>query len=186
MKKRAIVQGIFFLLLLTGCSGNNTGTDVQAEMTRQTFKNFTLDVPGDWRKVSEENYANTLPQETVALFLKKVEGQDFIQNVNVIKESINTDASSLEYAKANMLLGSKALLEYRVLSQEELTIHAVPTVLHLFRARNSATDPLRYFAQSYFARDNLGYTVTCIAQEENIAEQTTCESIVKSFQFTQG
>ena len=186
MKKRVILSCFFLLSLLSGCSGSSGGTETQAEMTRQTFKNFTLDVPGDWRKVSANNFANTLPQETTALFLKKVEGQDFIQNVNVISESINTDASSLEYAKANILLGSKALIEYRVLSQEEVTVHAVPTVLHLFRARNSATDPLRYFAQSYFSRDNLGYTVTCIAQEDNTVEQATCESIVKSFQFTQG
>ena len=119
------------------------------------------------------------------VFLKKVDGDDFIQNTNVVKESINTDATSLEYAKANMLLGSKAIVDYRSITTEQVQIQNTISVLHTFRARNSTTDPLRHYSQTYFARDKIAYTVTCISKDDDIVQQQSCAGIVTSFQFNQ-
>lgn len=169
--------------LLTACFGGSSGETDDGTIQRHTFKNFTINTASSWRKISEENFANTIPNETVALFIRKIEGDDFIQNLNVVKESINTDASSLEYAKANILLGSKAIIDYRPINTEQTSIGELPTVLHTFRARNSSTDPLRFFAQSFFARDRVAYTVTCIAKDDDQAQQTACTEAVSSFRF---
>ena len=98
--------------------------------------------------------------------MKEQEGSDFIQNANVVKESLNTNASSLEYAKANILLGSKAITDYRRLLDEEAEVHGVKTVHHVFRARNSTTEPLLQYSQTYFSRDRVGYSVTCVSKDE--------------------
>lgn len=168
------------VLVLTSCSGGEQATP----LLRQNLGAFSLDIPETWRRVNQENYGNTIPPETVVLYLNKIEGDDFIQNINVVKESLNTDANSLEYAKANMLLGSKAIIDYRPVSREEVTINSLPSVYHIFRARNLSTDPLRYYAQSYFVQDRVGYTITCIAKDEDLLQQQTCEQVVKSFQLT--
>ena len=165
--------------LLTSCSGG----EETIGFLRQNLGAFSIDIPETWRKVNQENYGNTIPPETVVLYLNKIEGDDFIQNVNIVKESLNTDANGLEYAKANMLLGSKAIIDYRAVSREEGAINGMQTVLHVFRARNLSTDPLRYYTQAYFVQDRVGYTATCIAKDEDLAQQQLCEQIVKSFRF---
>jgi hypothetical protein len=170
----------FSILSLASCSG----AEETIGLLRQNLGTFSVDVPETWRRVNQENYGNTIPPETAVLYLNKIEGDDFIQNLNVVKESLNTDANSLEYAKANMLLGSKAIIDYRPVSREELMIGGISSVYHIFRARNLSTDPLRYYAQAYFVQDRIGYTVTCIAKDEDLVQQQTCEQVVKSFQFT--
>lgn len=182
--KRFIVVVVISLvsLQLTGCFGGDDD-EQEAGIVRQEFQNFSLDIPGDWRKILREDFANTIPEETVSLFLKKIQGVDFIQNANVVKESINTDATSLEYAKANLLLGSRALIDYRPISTEEAVINNVATVMHQFRARNATTEPLRHYTQGYFTRDKIGYTITCISTEEDLLQQQSCSSIVNSFRF---
>lgn len=184
--KRALLIFISLILAiqLTGCFGGGDDDEL-AGVVRQKFKSFTVDIPSDWSKINSADFANTIPEETVAIFLKRTTGDDFIQNVNVVKESINTDASSLEYAKANLLLGSKAIVDYRATATEEVNVNGINTVQHNFRARNTTTDPLRNYTQTYFVKDRVGYTVTCIAKEDDILQQSLCDGIVKSFAFTQ-
>lgn len=181
MKKAVSLIVLSCMFFLSACSTEGEAPIV--DTVQQTFQNFNLHVPGNWRRINPENFANTIPTGTVVIFLGPSQA-DFYQNINIVQESLNTDATSLEYAKANMILGSKAIIDYRPVSTEEVEINGVRTVYHLFRARNVSTDPLRFYAQSYFARDRVGYTVTCIAQDEDIAQQQTCESVLRSFQFS--
>lgn len=182
MKKAPlIIASIAISLSLTACGSEDT--EQSGELLRQSFQNFSIDIPSNWRKVATDSLANTVPEGTVALFLNRTEGSDFIQNTNVVKESLNSDATSLEYAKANQLLGSKAIVDYREISAEETVINGTATSLHLFRARNAPADPLRHYTQAYFSRDRVGYTATCISQEENAVQQQDCINIIQSFRF---
>jgi hypothetical protein len=181
-KRFSLLVSVFVMVLfLSSCSGGDG--DESAETTRQGFKTFSIAIPNDWRRINKENFANTIPEDTVVIYLKQVEGSDFIQNANVVKESLNTNASSLEYAKANLLLGSKAITDYRRISAEEAEVHGVKTVFHVFRARNSTTEPLLQYAQTYFARDRIGYSITCVSKDDDAVQQSSCEQIVKSFKF---
>lgn len=171
------------LLLLTACSTGSSSSSTETPVTRQSFKSFTIDIPDTFRKVNKEDFANTIPDQTVALFVERNPVGDFIQNVNVVKESLNTDASSLEYAKANVLLGTKTIAQYRLLSQEEVTINGIKTVLHLFQARNTPSEPYRQYYQAYFAQDRVGYTATCIAKDDDTVSQGKCTTMLKSFRM---
>jgi hypothetical protein len=182
MKKILIVLAFASSFLLTSCGGN--GETATVDSLQQQFDDFSINVPGNWRRINPDSFANTIPNGTAVIFMSPSQGADFFQNVNVVQESLNTDATSLEYAKANMLLGSKAIIDYRPVSTEEVQIGTEKSVYHVFRARNVSTDPLRFYSQSYFARDRVGYTVTCIAQDEDLAQQQVCESVVKSFSFS--
>jgi len=182
MKKSLAIALLSSTFLLTSCGGN--GEVPVADTLEQNFETFSINIPGNWRRVNQDNFANTIPKGTSVIFLSPSQGGEFLQNVNIVQESLNTDASSLEYGKANLILGSKAIIDYRPVSTEESNIQGIKTVFHTFRARNVSTDPLRSYAQSYFARDRVGYTVTCIAQDESIDQQQTCETIIKSFRFS--
>ncbi len=173
---------IFFALSLSACksSGQTTGSQ---NVVAQSFKTFSVQTPDDWRRVNKENFANTIPEETVVLFLKPVDSTGFISNANVVKESLNADVSSLEYAKANMLLGSRAITDYRAVSSAELDVNGAKTVFHVFQARSSTAEPLLHYEQTYFAQDRLGYTLTCVTREEDAVTQAQCEQMVKSFRF---
>jgi hypothetical protein len=171
-----------FSTFITGCFSGGDDTQ-QAGLLQQSFKNFTISIPSDWRKIFSDDFANTLPEETVALFLNKLDGDDFIQNTNVVKESLNTDATSLEYAKANVLLGSKALVDYRSVSTEEAQLGDLETVIHIFRARNATTEALRHYTQGYFTRDKIGFTITCVAKDDDQIQQQNCDVIVRSFRL---
>ena len=170
------------LSLLTAC-GSASSTPQSTAQQLYAFKTFSLAVPDDWRKISKEDFSNTIPEETAAIFLKKIDGSDFIQNANVVKESLNTDATGLEYAKANLLLGSKAITDYRPSSSQEIDVGGIKTVLHLFQARSASAEPLLNYSQTYFAQDRLGYTVTCISKPDDAVQLQICDSIVKSFRF---
>lgn len=184
MKKHLIILAALIALpVLSACSDEGGAADAVGFL-QQNFKEFSINIPENWRRINPDNFANTIPEGTMAIFLSPTTTADFIQNTNIVQESLNTDATSLEYAKANMLLGSKAIVDYRPVSGEEVEINNVKTVFHVFRARNVSTDPLRYYTQSYFVQDRVGYTVTCIAQDEEVAQQQSCETMVKSFGFT--
>ncbi len=175
---------ILLAVTLSACRSSGP-TQGSQNLTLQTFKSFSVQVPEDWRRVNKENFANTIPEETVVLFLKPVDSTGFISNANVVKESLNADVSSLEYAKANILLGSRAITDYRQVSNAEADVGAVKSVFHVFQARSSAAEPLLHYEQTYFAQDRIGYTVTCVAREDDAATQVQCESVVKSFRFVQ-
>jgi len=183
MKRFASLVLSFSLLFILSACGE-TEEPSQGELLQQSISGVSLNIPGNWRRINPESFANTIPEGTQVIFMSNNQLNDFIQNANIVQESLNTDATSLEYAKANMLLGSKAIIDYRPVSTEETDINGHRTVYHIFRARNVSTDPLRYYAQSYFARDRIGYTVTCIALDEDLVQQQTCNTIIRSFNFS--
>ena len=183
MKKKIQFGSILtFSIILTGCFGGS-GTESGGERSLQTIEDISIQIPLQWNKILKEDFANTIPKETIAIFVNKTEESDFIQNVNIVKESLNTDASSIEYAKANIILGSKALVDYRNIGSEEIELSNKKTVLHSFRARSSTTEPMRFYEQSYLSNNNIGYTITCISEDENTDQQTVCSEIIKSIQL---
>jgi hypothetical protein len=173
---------LLVIVFVTGCFSRSGDSAGSADLEMRTFTSFEIGIPGDWSKIERERWANTIPEETVAVFAKKDES-GFIRNVNVLKERLGTDASSIEYAKANELLGSKALFDYRKVEGGEVEIGGERTVLHLFNARNSSTDRLHFFTQAYFMKDSSGYTVTCIAENGESEAVDQCDSVVRSFKF---
>lgn len=181
MKKYLGFIVVMLVLLLTACSKDDDRTGTA--FTRQLLKNFSVDIPETWRRVNPENFANTIPEGTAALFVQKDATSDFIQNVNIILESLNTNASSLEYAKANTVLATKTIAEYKLISQAEIEIHGIKTSLHVFQARNTPVEPLRQYFQAYFVQDRIGYTITCVAKNDDAVQQQTCEAVLKSFRL---
>lgn len=179
MKKIVLLSAVA-LFFVAGCSREDGG--VQVGLVERTFTTFSIGIPGGWTKVEKEHWANTVPEETVAVFLFQQEN-GFIRNANVFKEQLNSTATSIEYAKANVLLGSKALFDYRRVSAEEEEIGGERTVVHEFEARNSSIDRSHRFTQAYFMKEGVGYTVTCIAEGAESDGVVECGSVVRSFRL---
>ena len=184
MKK---ITFVILALLVTGCFG---GSDETAGTTteipgwqKQEFSTFVVQVPPAWNRVDKSKLSTSIPKGTVVVYASELEN-GFVKNMNILKETLNTEATSKEYARANVNLAKQALPEYRETSIEEVDIKGVKTLLHKFQARNSATDDLIHFAQGYFVKDEVGYTVTCVVPEGALeAERALCGEVVMSFQL---
>jgi hypothetical protein len=182
MKKSSLFALVITLsFTVTGCFSKSS-TVSGSDLVDRTFSTFVVGVPGGWQKIEKEQWANTIPADTAAIFAFKQEN-GFIRNLNVVKEGLNADATSIEYAKANVLLGSKALFDYRPLGKEELEVAGERTIFHTFLARNSSTEKAHHFSQLYFMKDGKGYTVTCIAEDASSDGVGQCEDVVMSFRL---
>ncbi len=184
MKK---ITFVVLALLVTGCFG---GSDESAESTttmpgcqKQEFSTFIVDVPPAWNRIDKSKLSTSIPKGTVVVYASELEN-GFIKNMNILKETLNTEATSKEYARANIALAKQTLPEYRETIVEEVDIKGIKTLLHLFQARNSITDDLIHFTQGYFVKDEVGYTVTCVVPEEALEdERNLCRKAVTSFQL---
>ena len=78
----------------------------------------------------------------------------------------------------------KLLPEYTEFMSTEGDINGQQTILHTFRARNTVTDDLLHFTQSYFVKENVGYTVTCVLPENTLEEERSiCLQAINSFKL---
>lgn len=184
MKKIAALS--FLFVFLTGCFGGDVTDDqvqVAAGWQRQEFSTFVVQVPPGWNRVDKSKLSTSIPAGTVVVYATELES-GFIKNMNVVKETLNTDATPKEYARANITLAKQTLPQYNVVSEEEVDIYGQKTLLHVFQARNAVTDNLIYFTQGYFAKDKTGYTVTCVmpdgASKDNM---DMCRKVVLSFEL---
>jgi len=176
------VMIVVVLTSLSGCLG--FGEDETASgFSLKKFSTFQVEVPKDWRNIDKKEFSSIVPEETVAVFASSAR-DGFIKNLNILKENINTEASSNSYAKANILIGGKSLIDYAKIEEEHINIGGEDTVLHVFRARNSSTDKLLNFIQTYLTRGKIGYTITCVLPENASDEEIpVCKKAVSSFNF---
>ena len=182
MKK---ITFIILTLLVTGCfGGGDESTDASTTMAgwqKQEFSTFVVQVPPGWNSVDKSKLSTSIPKGTVVVYASGLE-DGFIKNMNILKETLNTEATSKEYAEANITLAKQTLPDYRQTAVEEIDIAGLKTILHTFQARNNVTDSLIHFTQSYFVKDEVGYTVTCVMPEDALeADRSICREAVMSF-----
>lgn len=168
-------------LSLTGCFG--TEPQATESWQHQEFSSFTLDVPPHWARVDKSKLSTAVPETVVALYVgEKVKGET--KSLNVAKETLNTQATSYDYARANVALIERTLLDYRSGVKEDREINGQKTIFHTYLARNSISDNLLFFVQAYFSKDSTGYLVTCGVPDDALdSDKATCEQAIMSFRL---
>ncbi len=185
MKKiTAIALSAVLLLGVSGCfGGDDEAVGSSAGWQKQEFSTFSVDAPPGWMRVDKSKLSSSVPASTVAVYVAEMD-QGFVKSMSVLKETLNTEATSKEYGKAVSLLTEKSLPEYAKVLSEDTDIHGEKTLLHVFRARNTVTDKLMQFVQSYFAKGDSGYVVSCVVPElAASSEVDICKQAVSSFRL---
>ncbi len=84
----------------------------------------------------------------------------FFINVNIIKEDLKQEISSIDYGRANINLSSQNLTDYQKSQEAQIEIGGSPALLHIFQARLNPTEKLIKFVQLYATKGNYGYIVS--------------------------
>jgi hypothetical protein len=180
---KKILPIITVILATTGCfGGGGTAETVDTQQwLKQEFSTFSISIPPGWHRIDKEKLSSSIPQGTVVVYAAAIEN-GFMKNINIVKETLNTTATPKEYARANITLAQRTLPQYNLSQSSDVDIHGQQTLMHTFTAKNSISDDTLHFAQSYFVKDNIGYTITCVLQQSApVEQQDLCRTSISSF-----
>jgi hypothetical protein len=158
---KKIVAVSLILMLTVLLSGCGDGDDEKAVgETAYDGGEYTLNVDPGWRVIQPSDFYAEIPQETLVAFTTPEAYDGFFINVNVIREDLGQEVSSLDYARANINLSGQRLTDYEKIQEGKIDISGQPSLLHIFLARlNSAEKRIR-FIQLYATKGRYGYIVT--------------------------
>ena len=158
IKKTLAAVGILvFTALLTGCGSNGDTTT-----GLQTYEGgiFTIDINPDWKIITKSEFYPEVPKETLVAFTTPEAYDGFFINVNVIKEDITSEVSSIDYARANINLAAQNLTDYEKVQEAQVDLGGVPGMVHIYTARLNPTEKLIRFIQLYATKGKEAYIVT--------------------------
>lgn len=147
------------VVLCAGCGSSGSSSKVACD---QQFWNGTVAVclPTGWKVIDQATLsAKQVPEETVVAFQYTTPHAGQLDTVTVVRESLNAESTTTEYADANVLAVS-TLPDYKLIDKQTITIDGASSVLHVFSARLNPSEPIRRYYQSYAALDRTGYTFT--------------------------
>ena len=193
-KKSLSLLLISVSLTLTGCfnsdgggEGALPGPDANANQTGTYQSNqFTFTFPATWDVIEPKDFTSDIPGETQVVVRNNIKNDTFTANINIVKNSLQTGKSSLDYAKEILNRQRTGLLDYKETKREILNGsvggQSQETYYTEFEARLNATDPVLKFVQTYAVRDNSGYIIMgAWSQQENSAVIDKVIASVKSF-----
>jgi len=186
------------LLVLGGCfntDGSTPATPTTNGSTPSTqskvFNNnlFAFNFPGDWDVIQPKDFTSEVPQETLVVVRNNIKNDTFTANINVVRNALQKDISSLDYAKEILNRQKTGLLDYRETKREILPISIggqnQETYYVEFEARLNATEPVTKFSQTYAVKDKAGYIIMgSYSIDEQSAVIDKISSVVKSFKVS--
>jgi len=153
----AVCLIILCAVFLTSCGGANKDT--------QTLKayeggDFTITINPTWKILNQSDFYAEIPQETVVAFTTPEAYDGFFINVNVIREDLKQEVSTIDYARANINLSGQNLTDYEKIQEAKIDLNGTASLIHIFQARLNPAEKLIRFVQLYATKGNYGYIVT--------------------------
>jgi len=148
---------IMFAAVLGGCSSKE---DVSVSLKTYEGGLFTININPNWKIITESDFYPEVPQETIVAFTTPEAYDGFFINVNVVKENMNSNVSSIDYARANINLAAQNLTDYEKVQEAQVDLNGTPGMVHIFQARLNPTEKLIRFIQLYTTKNKTGYIVT--------------------------
>ena len=116
-KKILAVSLIMMLMVfLSGCGGNDEEQGIVGA-TAYDGGEYTINVDPNWRVIGQSDFYAEIPQETLVAFTTPEAYDGFFINVNVIREDLGQEVSSLDYARANINLSAQRLTDYEKIQE---------------------------------------------------------------------
>lgn len=176
---------------LTACINLGGGSSTKTDDTRnKTYENseFSIVIPKDWEIIEKKDFTSDVPDVTMVVFRNNVKNDTFTANVNIVRNSLQENTNTSEYAKMVYNRQKSGLYDFNELKREDIKLKIgskeEPSTFLSFQAKK-ATDQLDVkYLQTYLAKNNFAYIVTgAVSPKENDVTVQTIESIVKSFQL---
>lgn len=196
MSKKIFAAGIISLTLLSSCfsvdntsSGTtSTGGTTTTDQTAVTYNNnqFSISYPGNWDLIEPKDFTSDIPKETQVVVRNNIKNETFTANVDVVKNDLQVDETSLDYAKEILNRQKTGLLDYKETKRDLNTISAggqgQETYYVEFDARLNATDPVTRFIQTYAVKNKQGYIIMAsYSTQETSPIIDQLQKVIKSF-----
>ena len=156
-KSLAVLAILTFTVILNGC-----GAASSPESGLQTYDGgiFTINIDPTWKIITQSEFYPEVPKETLVAFTTPEAYDGFFINVNVIKEDLTGEVSSIDYARANINLASQNLTDYEKVQEAQVDLGGTPGMVHIYTARLNPTEKLIRFIQLYVTKGKEAYIVT--------------------------
>ncbi|MBU0727085.1 hypothetical protein KKA95_00185, partial [Patescibacteria group bacterium] len=149
IKKTLAVLFLFgVVVLLNGCFGSDSSTTAASLKTYEGGE-FTIDIDPTWKIITQSDFYADIPKETIIAFTTPEAYDGFFINVNVIKEDLGQEISSIDYGRANINLSGQNLTDYEKVQEATIDLNGNSALIHIFQARLNPTEKLIRFVQLY-------------------------------------
>jgi hypothetical protein len=163
MKKivKTILAALAILMVtavLNGCGSKDS--DASASLKTYEGGLFTIGIDPGWKIITPSEFYPEIPKETLVAFTTPEAYDGFFINVNIVKEALPSEVSSIDYARANINLAAQNLTDYEKVQEAKIDLNGVPAMVHIFQARLNPTENLIRFIQLYTTKGKEGYIVS--------------------------
>ena len=156
-KTLAVLAIVMFTAVLSGCGSEGT-TETGLKVYEGGL--FTININPDWKIITQSDFYPEVPKETLVAFTTPEAYDGFFINVNIIKEDLISEVSSIDYARANINLAAQNLTDYEKVQEAQVDIGGIPGMVHIFQARLNPTEKLIRFIQLYAVKGKDAYIVS--------------------------
>lgn len=156
-KTLAVMMLAVFSSFLYGCGSNN---DPGESLRVYEGGVFTINIDPEWKIITQSDFYAEVPKETVVAFTTPEAYDGFFINVNVVKEDLASEISSIDYARANINLAEQNLTDYEKIQEAQIDLSGTPAMVHIFQARLNPTEKLIRFIQLYATKGKDAYIVS--------------------------
>ncbi len=154
----AVLVIILFTGFLAGCGGGNKGPAQNLQL--YDGWEFTMSIDTTRKVINQSDFYSEIPKETVVAFTTPEAYNGFFINVNIVREDLKQNISSVDYGRANINLSAQNLTDYQKIQETQIDVGGRPAPLHIFQARLNPTEKLIKFVQLYATKGNYGYIVS--------------------------
>lgn len=173
-------------LFLSGCGTstpqerNNDVANDEPRYHDYVTNDFRMSVSDDWTTLN--NFDSSYPNGLRVAFKDNIKDTDFVANVTVFEDEMEKSLTNEDISQNKLKDNSETLLEYQLISQEEITLDGNTTYLNIFEGKNSAESENYRFMQTYITKGNNAWIVTATyvpTEDEFTIERM--ETMLKSF-----
>ena len=156
-KSFAVIILLVFSSFLYGC-----GSDASPAENLKVYEGgvFTININPEWKIITQSDFYAEVPKETVVAFTTPEAYDGFFINVNVVKEDLQSELTSIDYARANINLAEQNLTDYEKVQEAQIDLGGTPAMVHIFQARLNPTEKLIRFIQLYVTKGKDAYIVS--------------------------
>lgn len=153
----AVLAIVMFAAVLNGCGSE---TAPEASLSIYDGGTYTINIDPTWKIITKSEFYPEVPKETLIAFTTPEAYDGFFINVNIIKEDLESDVSSIDYARANITLAAQNLTDYEKVQEAQIDLGGLPAMVHIYTARLNPTEKLIRFIQLYAVKGKDAYIVT--------------------------
>lgn len=168
LKYSKILFPLASLLLFSGCFGGSDGgqsTDPTKKIAFYTpveAEDFFMQIPEEWEVI--EQFTSNYPPNTVVAFRNNVKDNEFLANINVVRNEVAEGTLTADYALQMFESLRQQMKNFEELDKNSITLTSptgsIPSYIVEFQGTNDTATLDRRFIQTYGIKGTKAYIVT--------------------------